>query len=160
MLLVLASHVAASAHCMFDNLRGHPRHIAEFKRCVYESAEINQISPSLLVVIKRTESGLKVTPDIINVNTDGSEDIGVMQINYPVWKTELQRLKNIDLARNDLLDICNNVHISAMIFKHHLKRKGQLIEAVGWYHSGTPNLKEKYQERFIEQARAVIQQCD
>ena len=159
LMLLAPGSAFSSTLCIFKNLTGRQDHLAEFERCTLEAAQENNISPGIIVALKRTESSLRVAPDTINNNTDGSTDIGVMQINYPLWKHELWRMKKIELHRSDLKDICNSVHIAAYIVRWHLNRHGSLVEAVGWYHSGTPELKESYQDRFMTQAEQVIKQC-
>ena len=81
---ILTTSAHASQHCIFNGLTGSAADLNEFKRCTLEASVENSISPGLLVALKRTESGLNVNPSVVNQNADGSVDIGVMQINYPL----------------------------------------------------------------------------
>ena len=98
--------------------------------CFEAAAARYQIPAELLVAIARTESGLRA--DAIGRNEDGSEDLGLMQINS--WW--LPHLARYGLTREDLTDPCTNVEVGAWILAQEIRRFGYGWEAVGAYNAG------------------------
>ncbi|MDP7142948.1 MAG: lytic transglycosylase domain-containing protein [Alphaproteobacteria bacterium] len=85
-------------------------------------------------------------------NTNGSYDIGPMQINT-LWVPELARMWNVsEYEAFELLrdDPCVNTGVSAWILRSHLDETGDLAKAVGYYHSRTPHLTEAYKKRVMD----------
>ena len=66
---------------------------------------------------------------------DGSEDIGLMQINS-VW---LPALARHGIGRADLFNHCTSIHVAAWILATQLYRYGKAWQVVGRYHSTTPS---------------------
>lgn len=148
-----------SHDCLHEPLVGTPKQKQEFRQCLDGVAHLFSLSPSILVSIKRTESGLGLDPKVTNKNTNGTTDISLMQVNYEVWDKELKKL-GVTLPRENFFDTCNNLLISGWILRRHLDRfGGDAFEAVGRYHSGTPRLKKIYQEKLVEQAHQVVGAC-
>lgn len=146
--------------CLFDPLTGAPEHLAEFQQCTLSAARLYNLPTGVLVALKRTESSLLVDPQTTGYNTDGSVDIGPMQVNLDVWRTEFRRMKNIEVQAWELRDICTNVYTAAWILNLRLREQnGDLFEAIGRYHSGTPHLKQDYQDRFNKQSRLMLDHC-
>lgn len=52
--------------------------------CWDEAARYFDLDPRLLTAIAQVESGMD--PEAINVNTNGSYDVGLMQITVPIWR--------------------------------------------------------------------------
>lgn len=104
--------------------------------CFQEAGEKYGISPLLLESIARTESGLK--PGAIGVNTNGSRDLGLMQINSS-W------IKPLGLDPSRLLtDTCYNTMVGARILSECIERNGYTWEAVGCYNAVTKSKQAKY----------------
>ena len=76
----------------------------------------------------------------INVNKNGTRDIGKMQINS-IWLTELEK-HNID--ENDLLDPCQNILVGAWILRRSIDKYGFNWKGIAAYHSATPALNLRY----------------
>jgi len=87
------------------------------------------VDKSLLEAIARVESGLNASA--INKNANGTEDIGVMQINTS-W---LPSLKRFGIRRRDLLDPCVNVHVGAWVLAQNLYKFGPTWRAIGAYNA-------------------------
>jgi hypothetical protein len=85
----------------------------------------------LLRAIARQESGL--TPHAIGKNTNGTRDIGVMQINS-WWLTHLEP---IGIDEKALMNPCLNIHVGAWILAQEIARHGLTWTAIGAYHSPT-----------------------
>ena len=107
--------------------------------CFKEASVRYGVAEALLVAIARVESSLN--PNAINKsNRNGSEDIGIMQINS--WW--LPKLKNYGIEREDLFDRCTNINVGAWIMAGNIKRYGYTWKAVGFYNSSTPRLQNIY----------------
>jgi soluble lytic murein transglycosylase-like protein len=76
----------------------------------------------------------------ISKNTNGSVDVGCMQINSVHFK----ELARHGVFPNDLLDQCKNIYIGAWHYKKMVRKYGNTWEAIGAYHSETPHLRDRY----------------
>lgn len=104
-------------------------------------AEIGQrynINPYLLGAIAKTESNFKA--NAVRQNKNGTRDIGVMQINS-LWLPELAKY---GITEQHLFDPCVNIAVGAWILRQRQSTYGNTWEAVGTYHSKTPNFKWNY----------------
>lgn len=114
--------------------------------CFEDAGRLYGISPKLLEAIAAAESNLR--PDAINRNTNGSEDIGLMQINSS-W------LKPLNLNRNRLVtDPCYNTETGAMILSKCIARYGYKWEAVGCYNASGKDKRAKYSRRIYDKLKA------
>ncbi len=90
------------------------------------------IAPDLLYAIALQESGLNLKA--INQNTNGSRDLGLMQIN----SRHLPFLQKLGIQEQQLLtDGCLSVMVGASILAQLMSRYGYSWEAVGAYNAGT-----------------------
>lgn len=105
----------------------------ERENCFHTASVKYQLDPWLLVAIARVESRMR--PDAHRKYDDGSEDIGLMQINS-VW---LPALAQHGIARADLFNHCTSIHVAAWILATQLYRYGKSWQVVGRYHSATPS---------------------
>lgn len=112
--------------------------------CWEQAARRHQVNPHLLVAIAEVESGLR--PDAIGRNTNGSIDIGLMQINS-LWLPELRRH---GIVPRDLLDPCVSVHVGAWVLAQKIRVHGNTWTAVGAYNAGSAVLRERYARKVIE----------
>ncbi len=109
--------------------------------CWEDAASRYQVSSALLYAIARTESGLN--PQAIGRNTNGSRDIGLMQINS-AW---LPKLASHGIGERDLYEPCTNIHVGAWILAGNVSRLGYTWEAVGAYNAASPALRRNYVEK-------------
>lgn len=103
----------------------------ELTACFRDAGERYAISPALLLAIAEVESGLD--PAAVNVNANGTTDIGLMQINS-WWFPELKRY---GIAPRDLRDPCVNIGVGAWILAGNFRQYGFGWRAVGAYNAGT-----------------------
>jgi soluble lytic murein transglycosylase-like protein len=89
------------------------------------------IAPEILCAIAHTESGFDA--QAWHRNTDGSVDIGIMQVNSH-W---LKQLRSYGITPKDLWDTCMNIHVGAWVLAHNIHRYGPTWRAVGAYNAGT-----------------------
>jgi len=85
------------------------------------------------------------------LNTNGSYDMGPMQINS-LW---LRALARQGVSENDLInDGCRNVHAGAWILAREMQtRKG--MAGVGAYHSKTPRHQKRYRAAIVRSLRKI-----
>ena len=106
--------------------------------CWEDAATRYQVNSTLLYAIARTESGLN--PQAIGRNTNGTRDIGLMQINS-AW---LPALSQYGISERDLFESCTSIHVGAWILAGNIQRLGYTWEAVGAYNTPHPALARTY----------------
>ena len=109
--------------------------------CWDDAARRYNVSGDLLYAIARTESGLN--PQAIGRNTNGSRDIGLMQINS-AW---LPTLASHGIGERDLYEPCTNIHVGAWILAGNVNRLGYTWEAVGAYNAANPVRRRAYADK-------------
>ncbi len=102
------------------------------------------MSSHLLYAIALQESGLN--PRAVNRNANGSQDIGLMQINSS-WAPTLARY---GIRPSDLWDPCTNILVGAWILGDNLVRMGPTVAALGAYNARDPVKREAYARRVLE----------
>jgi len=115
--------------------------------CFEEAGEMYGINPLVLRSIAKVESNF--TPDVINKNSNGTFDIGLMQINT-IWKPVLgeQRWKNLG-------DACYNTKTGAWILAICINRYGYNWKAIGCYNSQTPEKSEVYARKVFGHLKSL-----
>jgi soluble lytic murein transglycosylase-like protein len=120
----------------------------EAENCFHTASVKYQLDPWLLVAIARVESTMQ--PDAHRKYDDGSEDIGLMQINS-IW---LPALARHGIERADLFHHCTSIHVAAWILATQLYRYGKSWHTVGRYHSTTPAKNAAWVARVASRLRA------
>lgn len=127
-----------------------------FLACMSLVATIYGLPPRVLPSIQVTEGG---APGLAMRNANGSEDLGVMQINT-LWIGPLSRYTGLapTVVRERLLSQpCFNIAAAGAIFRHYLDASaGDVMTAVGNYHSHTPPLHEAYKMKVIASATRLF----
>ncbi len=112
--------------------------------CMAMVAATLHLPPRVLPSIQRVEGG---SIGSVSRNTNGTADLGVMQINS-VWLAPLARISGLpeDAVRQRLIDDpCFNISAAGLILHQHvIERHGDLMQAIGDYHSVTPALNARY----------------
>ena len=116
-----------------------------FLPCMVLAASFYGLPPRVLPSIHVVEGGEVGT---VHRNTDGSEDLGVMQINT-LWLPVLAGVARMtpEAVRTRLVgDACFNIAAAGLVMRSALlARHGDLMTAIGDYHSHTPTLNASYQ---------------
>ena len=127
-----------------------------FLACMALVAQLYSLPPRVLPSIQAVEGG---GPGVVHRNADGSDDLGVMQINT-LWLPALSRYTRLDPAevRDRLLRRpCFNIAAAGLILRTYLdETQGDLMRAVGNYHSHTPLLNQQYQVKVRDAAAAMF----
>ena len=120
--------------------------------CMALVAQLYTLPPRVLPSIQAVEGG---APGVVHVNTDGSEDLGIMQVNT-LWIPRLVAYTRLGAAevRDRLLNRpCFNIAAAGLVMRTYLDETGQdLMQAVGDYHSHTPMLNRAYQAKVLRSA--------
>jgi len=124
--------------------------------CMVAAAAFYHLPPRVLPSIHAVEGGWI---GAVHRNTDGSDDLGLMQINTR-WIEPLARVTALSptSVRERLIgDGCFNVAAAAAIMRTYLNEAhGDLMQAIGFYHSHTPALSLDYQEKVLRSATTLF----
>lgn len=109
------------------------------------------LNPRLILAVAYTESNLR--SDAIGYNSDGSRDIGIMQIN--TWW--LPTLKKYGITEKDLFDPLTNIYVGTWILAQNMHRFGPRWKAVGAYNSSKIKHQRKYIRKVMTNYRLIAQ---
>lgn len=115
--------------------------------CLLIAAQTYQVPPGVLLGIMQVEGG-RIGQEV-GPNTNGSYDIGIMQINT-AWLPTLSQKWQVtpSTARSWLReDGCANIAVSAWILRQRINLTGSVWSGVAGYHSLTPSLGSRYATR-------------
>jgi soluble lytic murein transglycosylase-like protein len=96
------------------------------------------VNPLILRAIAWFES--KGDPNAVHRNADGSIDVGQTQIN----SVHFGELRRYGVPPHALKDACVNIYVAAWMLKQKMIRYGNTWQAIGAYHSETPQLRDQY----------------
>lgn len=106
--------------------------------CFDLAAQRYRVPVSLLKAIAMQESSGRA--NAINRNTNGTYDIGMMQINS-AW---LPTLKRHGIAAQHLWDPCVSILVGAWILSDNFARLGYTTQGLGAYNAVSPHKREIY----------------
>ena len=124
--------------------------------CMALVANIYSLPPRVLPSIQAVEGGRN---GAASLNANGTEDLGLMQINT-IWLDTLSRYTRLSapVVRDRLLNQpCFNIAAAGLIVRTYLDEvRGDLLLAVGNYHSHTPVRNQSYQAKVLRSAEALF----
>lgn len=124
---------------------------AQANNCWSLSAQKHKIDPLLLMAYGTVESSLR--GGIESRNTNGSYDLGIMQINT----IHLPYFKKMGYSRSDLKnDNCKNIMAAGYLVKDSFRRYGYNINGIGGYHSNTPHLRLSYAKKVLREYNKLL----
>ncbi|MBW4025157.1 MAG: lytic transglycosylase domain-containing protein [Proteobacteria bacterium] len=127
-----------------------------FLACMALVASIYHLPPRVLPSIQSIEGG---HPGTISVNRDGSDDLGVMQINTR-WIRPLAvytARPEAEVRRRLIDDPCYTIAAAGLILRTYLAEDhGNLMRAIGDYHSHTRMLNLDYQAKVMRAAEELF----
>lgn len=133
-LIIMNSMVVASSNDL------HKPYIS----CFDQASKRYQVDKSLLLAIAKTESDFD--RHALNVNKDGSEDYGLMQINSWWLKREL---KVFGITKTDLKnDYCMNINVGAWVLAQNFFSHGVNWNSVGAYNAGFGKGKQALRDKY------------
>lgn len=115
--------------------------------CFREAGQLYGINPMVLRSIAGVESNND--PAAINKNTNGTFDVGLMQINT-IWRPVLgeERWKHLG-------DACYNTKTGAWILAKCIQKYGYNWKAIGCYNSQTPEKSEIYAKKVFSRLKRL-----
>jgi Transglycosylase SLT domain len=120
-------------------------------------AKLYALPPRVLPSIQMVEGG---RPGTVSLNTDGSADLGVMQINTR-WipaLTVYTRLPPVVVRARLINEPCFNIAAAGAIMRTYLNEThNDLMSAIGDYHSHTAPLNQRYQLQVWRAAAIMFQ---
>ena len=126
-----------------------------FLACMALTAHFYHLPPRVLPTIHAVEGGRVGT---VHENADGTQDYGLMQINTR-WLGPIARVTGmtpVAVRVRLILDPCFNIAAAGAILRTYLNEThGNLMLAIGDYHSHTPVLNETYQAMVMARAVAM-----
>lgn len=127
-----------------------------FLACMALVASVYHLPPRVLPAIHAVEGGV---PGSVSHDADGSEDLGVMQVNTQ-WLVPLARVSRLpteEVRRRLVVQPCFNIAAAGLIMRAYLNEAhGDLMVAVGYYHSHTPALSLQYQSEVLASAARLF----
>lgn len=117
--------------------------VEEYKNYFQEAGTHYNIPPLLLENIVSIESG--GNPNAIRVNSNGTKDYGLMQINT----IHLRRLSAWGISERNILDPKINIFAGSWLLSEHIKERGFNLQAIGDYHSKTQIYKDRWLKKLI-----------
>ena len=125
---------------------------AAVRDCLLAAARVHGVPPALLVILLNVEGG---SLGRVSHNTNGTVDIGPMQINQ-IWLPQIAARWNTTVpeAFAALRDsFCANVEAGAWILRKGLDEPGaDFWDGVGYYHSHNPEYERAYLRAVLNQA--------
>jgi soluble lytic murein transglycosylase-like protein len=109
--------------------------------CLDDAANQYGVSTDLVHAIAEGESRMRA--DVVHRNANGTEDIGLMQVN----SAELPTLSRYGVTRAALFDACVNAYVGTWIFSKKIARFGPTWKAVGAYNASSPDKQLLYANR-------------
>jgi soluble lytic murein transglycosylase-like protein len=122
--------------------------------CWTDTESRYHVSRYLLFAIAGHESRLNTRA--INKNTNGTYDIGLMQINS-AW---LPKLKPYGIGVTELKNACLNLNIGAWILANDFAKYGNNWRAVGAYNAKTEWKRTQYAQRISDKYAVILQRYD
>ncbi|WP_373320750.1 lytic transglycosylase domain-containing protein, partial [Acetobacter estunensis] len=124
--------------------------------CMLAAAIRYDIPPRVLPAIWEVERG---AIGLVHRNANGTDDLGLMQINTQ-WITTISQITHmpaVQTAARLVSDGCFNIAASAMILRTYMNEThGDLMQAIGNYHSHTPSLNNAYQKQVTRKAMQLF----
>lgn len=117
--------------------------------CLDEAANYYRLDPTLVRAIAWHESGMR--PLAVNRNSNGSVDVGLMQINSTWFPT----LARAGIAPEHLWNACVNAYVGAWILSSNIARLGPNWKAVGAYNATTPEKQLRYANQIYARWQAL-----
>jgi Transglycosylase SLT domain len=124
--------------------------------CMAMVASFYHLPPRVLPAIQAVEGGAVGS---VHRNADASEDYGVMQVNTR-WIVPLARVTRMSpeaVRVRLIMDPCFNIAAAGAILRQYLvETHGDLLGAIGFYHSHSIPLGRRYREQVMRSAAIMF----
>ena len=126
--------------------------------CILKAADQLKIHPDYIYTIWKLEGGK--TGAYNRNKSDGTHDIGDMQINYETWAEEFLRLGYAVNWTRVLKNQCDNFYVGSKIIKMRLKNAKTVFTGLAnyhWYATAKSNKPHYvYKKKLIPTYRAIL----
>jgi resuscitation-promoting factor RpfA len=122
--------------------------------CIDDAAAFQHVNVSLMRAIAQVESGTQT--NVVNRNSNGTVDIGLMQINSS-W---LPRLAQVGITEQSLYDPCTNAYVAAWILAENIRQFGPTWNAIGAYNAASPDKRLAYAQKVYATAQSITSSPD
>lgn len=122
------------------------------------AASTYQVPVPLITSVLEVEGG-KV--GAYSTNTNGSYDLGPMQINT-IWLGTLAEKMGVEedrIVARLIYDPCFNIGVGTWILSTHIQDTGNFWQGVARYHSRTPHIGQRYAMRVYDTLQRQLQQA-
>ena len=120
------------------------------------AASFYHLPPRVLPSIQAVEGG---RAGLVRMNSNNTADLGVMQVNT-IWIQPLATYAHLPpgaVVDRLVNDPCFNIAAAAAIMRLYLtEARGNLLVAIGHYHSHTPALSFDYQRKVLAAAGTLF----
>lgn len=120
--------------------------------CIAQASEYYQVNPLILWGIAKVESNFN--PYAVNRNSNGSYDVGIMQINS-AWIPTLKKYGLYDVRK--IWEPCYNIHVGAWVLSQCIKQHGNTWKAIGCYNAASNPKRMKYAWKVYNAIKDYIQ---
>ena len=124
--------------------------------CMAAAASLYGLPPRVLPSIQAVEGG---KAGLVQFNQNGSADLGPMQVNT-IWIRPLARYARMsqeEVVTRLINDPCFNIEAAAAIMRVYLtEAHGDVMVAIGYYHSHTPDRSAAYLAKVTAAAGALF----
>jgi hypothetical protein len=121
-------------------------------RCIESAAAVHRVPPAVVVILLSVEGG---TLGHVSQNTNGTVDIGPMQVNT-IWVSVVAkhwRATPVETYAALRDNFCANVEAGTWILRQAMDQAhGDFWDGVGFYHSHDPGYKADYLRKVLRQA--------
>ena len=149
---LVATGMLGAASVISAQAQSFPTTPATIRACILAAAKLYREPPALLLIILNVEGG---TLGAVSDNTNGTVDIGPMQVNQ-IWVPTVAGHWHAskDATFKALRDnFCANVEAGAWILRQGLDQAhGDLWGGVAYYHSHNPEYQQHYLLSVLKQA--------
>lgn len=122
----------------------------ELSVCIRDASIFHKINATVLEAILRVESRLR--PETIHQNSNNTIDIGIAGLN----SVHLRELSQFGIGQTDLLNPCIGTYVGAWHLAKQYRKYGNTWQAVGAYHSTTPNENIRYQNLIYQEVKKIL----
>jgi Transglycosylase SLT domain len=152
LLGLLVTGIVGAASLIPAQAQSSPTTPATIRACILAAAQLYREPPALLLIILNVEGG---TLGAVSQNTNGTVDIGPMQVNQIWVPTVAGHWHATKEATFEALrdNFCANVEAGAWILRQGLdEAHGDLWGGVAYYHSHNPEYQQRYLMSVLRQA--------
>jgi hypothetical protein len=133
----------------------YPLDTATEQKCIHFNATHFDLPKLPLKAIRKVENGGVCT---VSVNSNGTYDLGPMQINTIHMPDILNHYPSITLE-DVACKPCLNITIGSWILKSRINEAdGDVWLGVGNYHSKTPKVRKRYLDKIVKAVESILKE--